>query len=475
MESWNAEQQNEYALRHLRAMLIRAKNGSPFYARRFREAGFDPAVDLRRPEDLVGLPLVTKQQLREYADEVIDRRFARWSMHAETSGTTGQPFSMLLNERHVAYDSAAIYRHWSWGGYSFRDPVVAIRSYVPEKGTEPLWRYSRSQNTWFFSAYHLTPSNSPQYVERMLDFNPKIIRGYPSSVSLLAEYAYAQRKRFTNLEAVIVSSETLLDSERETIEGTFGPRLLNWYGMTEPAMILTECPAHEGMHINWDYGYTELLTAPELSSDERRLVTTSYHNPVMPFIRYDTGDVVKVFEGEKRCSCGRTLPLVRGVLGRKDECLLTPDGRRLPSVNFYTVFRKYKDVLRFQMIQYGTTSLSVKLLVKPESGPLESLRSTIHEEIRSRVGEAVDIRVEFTESFVTNSDGKTPPILRRPGTRAVEEKEEYSISSQLAWRLEEMNRPVLKLDWNESDVVPSPAVRQAIEKVIQREHSICWY
>lgn len=472
---WPEERRRAYIDQHLRTTLVRAYEGTRHYREAFDAVGFDPRVDFRGPEDLARLPILTKDRIRADADALVDPRFRRFSIEATTSGTTGEPMKMRLNEGYVAFDTGCIFRHWSWAGYRWRDRMVALRSYVPESEHEPLWRYDRAQNTLFFSAYHLSPETCERYIEQILEFQPLFIKAYPSSVAVLAEYAYPVREKFHALRGIFTSSETLLPTERETIERTFGKKVFNWYGMTEPVMVITECEAHEGMHINWEYGYPEFLPSDDLPEGEYRLVATSFHNPVMPFIRYETGDVVRLLNEDRTCSCGRNLPLVETVVGRKDECIITPDGRRLPSVNFYTLFRKYAEILRFQLVQYGRAEVVAKIAPRAGVSGLESVRSRVEEELRARIGPGVVLEVEVTDRFLTNADGKTPPILRKVGTRAVEEREEYRISTQQAWGAERRGETAYKLDWNEADRVPSPRVREALHRLIDRDPYLCWY
>ncbi|NVB84274.1 MAG: aminotransferase class I/II-fold pyridoxal phosphate-dependent enzyme [Kofleriaceae bacterium] len=468
---WSTDQRDAWIARELAKTLVSAR-AVPFYRDRFAAIGFDPRTDFRDIGDLARLPLLTRREVRAERARLCAPGM---SIAAHTSGTTGEPLAMRLSASFVAFDAACVFRHWSWAGYELREPVVALRSYVPERPGQALWRYSRTQNTMFFSAYHLTPQNCGLYIDRVLALRPRIIRGYPSTMALFAEYAYPRRAELAFVAGVFTSSETLLDHERETIERTFGNKVFNWYGMTEPALVLTECEQRRGMHVNWEYGHGELLRSDDLPPDEYRLVTTGFHNPVMPLIRYETGDVVRVHRTDRRCACGRTMPLLHSVVGRKDECIYTPDGRRLPSVNFYTMFRAYDELLRFQLVQYGQRELVARIEPRAgrrfERGALDSMRAAL----QTRVGPAVSVELEVTGRFITNADGKSPPILRRPGTRAVEENAAYAISSQTAYARRAAGQVVHKLDWNEADRVPSRRVRDALVELLEHDESICWY
>jgi histidinol-phosphate aminotransferase len=470
---WSPDRRDAYVIDRLRRTLVRAAQGTSYYRRVFRDAGFDPS-SLKEPSDLSRIPLLTKETARASGEAMTDRRHLPGSIQLHTSGTTGEPLHYRWSEYQSAFDSACIFRHWSWAGYTFRAPMVALRSYVPEAEGQPLWRYSREQNTMYFSAYHLTPKNCQQYIEEILKFKPRFMKAYPSSMVLLAEYAYPIRDQFQSLQGIFTASETLLPSEREIIERTFGRKLFNWYGMGEPAAVFTECEKHDGMHWNWEYGLAEFLPSPELGPNEHRLVTTNFHNSVMPFIRYDTGDVVRLLSSPRACACGRNMPLIDSVSGRKDECIITPDGRRLPSVNFYTVFRKYSDIAKWQIVQYGRAEVVAKVSLLGDCNKAELERRLI-EELRLRTGPEVDLFIDFTDRFVTNPDGKTLPIVRKLAARAVEEREEYAISSQRAWQLANEGETVYKLDWNEADQVPSPRVQQALKDLIEEPRSISWY
>ncbi len=473
--SWPVERREKYVLENLHNTLVRACEGSPFYREQFRNAGFNPRTDFRSPEDLARLPLLTKADVRKHFDEMVDHRFESGSVISHTSGSTGEPLPMRLNEYFMAFDNACLFRHWSWAGYKFGARMAALRTYVPTHATQPLWRYERLKNTLFFSAYHLTPANCSEYVDRLLEFRPQYIKAYPSSIAVFAEFAYPYRDKFDFLRGIFTASETLLPSERDRVERTFGKKLFNWYGMTEPAVIITECEQHEGMHINWEYGYPEFLPSDDLEPNEFRLVTTGFHNPVMPFIRYETGDIVRLYDTPKTCPCGRNMPLVHSIIGRKDECIVMADGRRLPSINFYSLFREFPEILKFQIIQYGRTEILTKVALRPQERGSFSLTQKLEDGLRQRVGSEVTLEIEYTDKFITNSDGKTLPIVRKLGTRSIEEIEEYKISSQRAWEVESKGAEVFKLDWNEADTIPSPAVADAVQQLLRNPHSIHWY
>ncbi|HXG47014.1 MAG TPA: hypothetical protein VNO52_05270, partial [Methylomirabilota bacterium] len=226
---------------------------------------------------------------------------------------------------------------------------------------------------------------------------------------VLAELAWPRREALTCVRGVFTASETLSDRERASIERTFGRKLFDWYGMTEPAVVATERLTHDGLEVNWEYGFPEFLEGEGLEADQRRLVATSLHNPVMPFIRYDTGDLATLADEPDAAGL---YPKIRRMAGRKDECILTPDGGRLPSLNFYSLLQTQADLLRFQFLQSAADRVILKLSVRPGARAVDRLVAEVREEVVRRLGPSLTLVIEVTDEFWRGPDGKTPTFKR---------------------------------------------------------------
>jgi hypothetical protein len=98
--------------------------------------------------------------------------------------------------------------------------------------------------------------------------------------------------------------------------------------------------------------------------------------------------------------------------GRKDDCLLTPDGARLPSLNFYSLLQTYTDIVRFQFVQTDPMHVTMKISTRPGAQEIPKLVETVGGEVRKRLGPALELSVEVTERFYTSPDGKTPTFKR---------------------------------------------------------------
>lgn len=471
--AYSEEQRQSWICTQMKRTLVRAYEGTRYYAEVFKNAGFDPRTDFKGPQTLAKLPILTKEIIRERFEDLVDPRFRRLSAYAETSGTTGKPMRMLLNEGYIALDYACMYQMWAQAGYRFRDPFLALRSYVPSKVSDPLWIHDKAQNTLFMSAYHFSPRTSADYMAAIESFQPKFIRSYPSSLLVLAEFLERTGKRLPSVKGLFTASETLAPHEREAIERVFGRILFDWYGMTEPTLVAYEGADHDGLDIVWQYGHAEFLPDDTLAPGNSRLIATSLQNPAMPFIRYDTGDLVSRHASETEATLfPRKLAQVQG---RKDDVIITPDGRRLPSVNFYSVFRSVPGVIRFQIVQFGASDIVVNIETTDAHFERHPAYVEVKEELSSRFGDAMSLEIRINQRFETNRDGKTPVVVRRRANKAVEERREYTLSSQVAWSRSRAGEDILKLDWNEADRLTSDRVREKLTALVQDPHSIIWY
>ncbi|RCK78369.1 MAG: hypothetical protein OZSIB_1471 [Candidatus Ozemobacter sibiricus] len=403
---WSTDRLRAYQAELVGQLLIRAYERTDYYREAFWKADFDPYKDFRSLEDLSRVPLLDKETARRAPARLADPNAVDQALELRTSGTTGQVFREYVSKEHWVVEQGVVWRHWSWTGYRFRDPVATVRSYVPKEG-EPLWKLDRVRNFMFFSAYHLNPEGAEAYLRQMQQFKPVILRGYPASLYVLARMAERLQLETPPLKAILTGSEMLLPEYREVIERVFRARVFDWYGQAECTCTLNECEAHEGMHINMEYGVCELLPDPRLPPNERRIVATCLHNRAMPLIRYDTGDIAILAE-RTTCSCGRGLPLVKGIRGRSDDFLYAPDGRIIPSVNLYTVMYKIDEIIAFQLIQDRLDHLEVRLEAKHFPAAVEE---RLRADLRERFGGGVTIDLRVNEPFIQTADGKKRPVI----------------------------------------------------------------
>jgi phenylacetate-CoA ligase len=405
--TWSTDEMASYQLTRLRAIVGDAARHVPFYRDQFAALGFDPRTDLRTLDDLAHLPILSKQTVREESDRLTRRPLPRWAVTERTSGSTGEPLAVQIAPRQIAIEKATVWRHWNWLGYRFRDPMAIIRTYVPNEG-EPLWRHDTARNFLYCSAYHLDSENALSFLERLQTFRPRFLRGYPSSLAILADVAHEHGIGLTGLRAILTASETLTADVRSKLTTTFNAPVSDWYGLAEQVVTAAECACGQGLHRHDDYGLWELQPLDD-GTGRCRIIGTNLHNTAMPLLRYDTGDLT-VPGGHQPCACGITLPRIERITGRIDDDLITPDGQRIPSVNFYSVFRDFPAIRRFQMIQRRPDAVEVHLDAR---GLDTDAEQRLQRALQRRLGHGLTVTLHRDATFEQSDTGKCRTVISR--------------------------------------------------------------
>ena len=96
----------------------------------------------------------------------------------------------------------------------------------------------------------------------------------------------------------------------------------------------------------------------------------------MPLVRYDIGDYAEVGEA---CPCGRGLPVLRRVLGRVRNTLVTADGRRYWPKFGMRALIAMTPIRRYQFVQKSFDLMQARLVVDT---PLTGQQ---HEQVRQHI------------------------------------------------------------------------------------------
>jgi len=379
-----------------------------WYSEKFREYnvnpyGDDPFVELKK------LPILSKKDVMENHADFCIPGAKKDSLTFFTSGTTGEPLQVYTSKNQWIMEQGIIWRSWKWADYNFRDKIAIFRSYAPKEG-EPKLKKDRLKNWVYFSVYNMTEGDLEEYFRFLDNWKPRYLRGYPSAINLLIQHAIDKGYDLPYVYAVLTASESFPEGLREKLASLDIP-VFDHYGQAEISCMFHECEEHQGMHLDWEYGFVEL----ELNQEDSlySIISTNYHNYSMPLLRYDTGDVSE--ETWTTCKCKRSSKVLKRILGRKDDYLIASDGTKLPTVNLYTFFSKIPEVKRFQIIQEKKGEIQVRILVWEESFKDKDfnfhLSNTIKNELESKTQLLVEVMM--TNDFIQSGGGKLPVLLQR--------------------------------------------------------------
>jgi phenylacetate-CoA ligase len=197
----------------------------------------------------------------------------------------------------------------------------------------------------------------------------------------------------------------LHDWQRRVIEEAFASKVTNRYGCEEVSLIACECERHEGLHVNSDSVYVEILRdgQPAAPGEEGSVVVTDLTNRGMPILRYQVGDVSAW--AESACSCGRGLPLLKRVEGREADYVTTRSGDLISGISLTENFAMLiPGIAQLQIVQETVDRFLFRIVRSPEFVPASLDR--IAELVSTRFGPDATYECEYVESIPQEPSGK---------------------------------------------------------------------
>jgi len=379
----------------------------PYYRQLLERLRLKPA-DIRTPDDLHKLPILTKAHVKAHFHELKATKFKKGDMVlTNTSGTTGSPLLFYWDKLIFPITRAYAWRQWQWASFDFADKRITMHGRMivePGRRVPPFWMYNKWDKQLFFSTYHLSEEHLRYFVDKMLTFAPQAIEAYPSAVYVVAKYM-RERGITYRLKAVFTSAETLYPVQRELVEHVFQCRIFDIYGLSERVVMATECEEHTGLHLNMEYGVTEVVDDDDhqLPPGRRgRVVSTGLENYSMPLIRYDTGDVSEILAST--CTCGRQFPMLAPVTTKAEDQVLLPDGRYISGSLLTFPFKPMVNIVKSQIVQEDPTNVTVKI-VKNDSYSDDDSRILL-DRMRKCLGPDVRVGLEFVDDIPRTKHGK---------------------------------------------------------------------
>ncbi len=406
-----------YQNEQLTQLVRHAYNTVPYYNRIFKERNLKPD-DIKKSSDLLKLPVLRRKDIQEKFHELqsdkIDKRKLKLG---HTSGTTGTPLEVGYDSNVIYFTYALMDRQYQWADVNlakFGDRVAVLRGnvIVPiEQKNPPFWRYNYLHNQLLMSAFHMSQKNLQHYLDKLWLFRPAVIDGYPSTLYVFARFLLNNNLTFP-MKAIISSSETLYDFQREAIEKAFVTDVFDYYAAAERVIFATECNHHKGHHISSEYGILEVLDQKErpVSAGQAGLmVGTSLHNYGMPLLRYETSDI-SAFKTEK-CSCGRGLPLMDDVATKSEDIIALKDGRMIsPSVLTHP-FKPMHGIEASQIIQEDYEHVRIKIV--KNNGYKDSDSAHLIKEFKNRLGEDVRVDIVIVDELSRTKSGKFKWVISK--------------------------------------------------------------
>jgi phenylacetate-CoA ligase len=257
----------------------------------------------------------------------------------------------------------------------------------------------------FFSVFALDEATLRRYVDFVRRRRPALLDGYAEAFNVVASLLASKEIDGLQAGAIISSAQTLPPETRALVERQFGCRVFDKYGAREFSGIAHECEAHAGYHVNAESYLVEVVRdgRPAAPGEVGEVVITDLNNYCMPFIRYRIGDLAVAMDDRVACACGRGLPMIEVVIGRRR----LPDQWALRARHVLRAFfKEYEHAARYQ-IQEAKTPV-VRLCASPASRPTRA-------NLRQRLAALEDMHVELecVDAVALGRTGKAQAVICR--------------------------------------------------------------
>lgn len=404
---------DELRTRRFRAIVRHAYEHVPYYGRLFRDAGLTPS-DIVRLEDIYKIPITSKKDLQNLADEDRLTKGVEPSkcVVKHTSGSTGYPLRFLFSEWERDFQTLLNLRILMACGFHLTDTTAYI---INPARFAKKWQWF--QHLGVLKRYYLSVFDTASvHAEALARIRPDVLYGYPSSLTLLASYIQNAQGQNLRPKAVFSSAEALEKGPRQMISSAFNAPVFDILGLVETGDIAWECAAHNGYHINSDavlLEFVDELGMPVNAGESGRLLCTSLYAYTMPLIRYDAGDIC--VPSDQACECGRTLPLISSIKGRSNDFISLPDGTTIASCFLVIIMQDAHDVAQYRVIQNTNSELLIQL-IKGKGFTAETLER-INQRIGQITGGSLKVTIEVLEELPRDASGKIRTVTSKVAPR----------------------------------------------------------
>ena len=368
----------------LRKLVRHCYENVPYYTRLFDRLGLKPE-DIQTRADLVKLPVLTKQVIRDSYDDMIpkDMPSARL-IRSSTGGSTGTPLQFCKDANEWSGQKAATLRAWEWYGLHLGDKIFSLggNSIVKKKkkfSYKNIYDEVIMRNFKHSSA-DVTDEGMQKHYESLMKLRPKAIRGYGSSLYIFARFIEKRQLPVCPIKVVLTTGEVLVPEYRRKLEKVFQAPVYDEYGAGDGGILSHECPQREGLHIEESLCVIEITdkTGSVLPDGQVGYVTTTdLENYAFPFLRYHVGDMAYIKLGD--CLCGRQSRRFGEIMGRAGRLVYNKQGVPIsptmlpimmyPDLNYHKYENQvlYNKIDKFQIRQDKNGDIRILLKMKDKS------------------------------------------------------------------------------------------------------------
>jgi len=384
------------------------------------KAGVKPE-DIKSIDDIKKLPFLSKADLRDaYPYGLLGTDLKNCVRIQSTSGTTGRRVVAFYTQDDVDIWEECCARAITAAGGDENDVCQVCYGYGLFTGGPGLHGGSHKVGCLTLP---MSSGNTERQLQFMMDLGATILCCTPSYAAYLGESFLEKgyKPEDNKLKAGIFGAEPWTEEMRDSIQKALGIKAYNIYGLTEISGpgVSFECSEQNGMHINEDHFYAEIIdpnTGEVLPEGEvGELVFTCLDKEAFPLIRYRTRDLCSLTR--KKCSCGRTHVKMTRLKGRTDDMLIIRGVNVFPS-QIETVLLNEGYSPNYQIIvgrEHNTDTIDINVELSPDMATdriadIQRREKKLEAALRTMLGIGPDVHLMQPKS-IARSEGKAVRVI----------------------------------------------------------------
>jgi phenylacetate-CoA ligase len=399
-----------YQAGRLNMLLQSALAHSPWHAARLCAAGLDDAARGGAVvlDDLSRLSTMNKRDVRDNIEQLVWREVPGGVFKYTTGGSSGEPLIFYFGRERQASDAAGRMRARRWWGVQPGEREAYLWGAPVELNKTDRIKTLRDRlvNQLVLNAFAMSPDRMDDYLDALQAWQPKCLYGYASSVALLAAHAEARQRtlRLPQLRVVCTTGEPLYPHQRELIARVFGAPVANEFGSRDIGFTAHEAPGGQMLLMSESHIIEVLDEAgqPVAPGEAGEAVITGLASTAQPFIRYRTGDVLRL--SSEPAAGGQGLHVIAEVTGRQTDFVVAADGRVMHALAVIYVLRAAPGIAQFKCIQHALDRMEVQIV--PAANWNEAARDAVIAGLRARLGDALQVDLRTLDDIPPEASGK---------------------------------------------------------------------
>jgi phenylacetate-CoA ligase len=347
-------------LAQLRNVVEHAAATVPYYQELFAQHGIDVPAELDM-SFLRRIPILRRAMVGDALRSTAVPKDHGKQHRITTSGATGTPVRLWGTDLTGFLWRAFTLREHLWHGRDLKAKLGAIRWAQKDLAAAPQGARWAGWGDAVDLLFESGPSCMLNVVSPLADQvawllaeQPRYLVSFPSNLAALAQYCLERGIEIPGLAEVRTVGEMLSTQQRALFTRAWGCKVVDLYTCEEAGYLALQCPQAEHYHVQAENVLLEIV--------DGSVVISTLHNFATPLLRYELGDLA---EWGEPCPCGRGLPVLKKIHGRRRNRLRLPDGRsEFPYLGEHGQIHAASGVVvrQFQFVQRSVEEVEVKLV-----------------------------------------------------------------------------------------------------------------